>query len=261
MEAIWKRILLLLLVGVLLTLLVFPIVRGEPVGTGTNTSSDEKIPTMLKEVYFGPVDRTAPQDGRPDLYEWGEGEFVFTYQLLAMNDNGSYEVPVAYAPVYLVLEMWPYENYTKKITDIRGRVHFNFTKRLTDTYWGDTFQVEDGRSRSNLTLTVDFSGNEIYLGSKRTKYCDYHVYPSMDYKTSEEKMIELLKEEMGILIFISLVIGLVLLFCLLFLIMTAKEYQFWIWKNEREQEMDLPRFNIVRSPSGSCPEGPSSPRP
>jgi len=261
MEAVWKRILLLLLVGVLLTLIVFPIVRGEPDPDGKNTSSGERIPTKFKEVYIGPVDRSLPQDGRIDIYMGHPEECVFTYQLLATDENGSYEVRVTYVSVWLIISMGKYENITRSRTDIRGRVHYNFTTRFCDSYTGEPFEFEKGEWKALLTLSVEFYGNKNYFGVIRTRECMYYGYRPFEPPTWEEKIFMLVEFLVETYILISLFIGLPSLFLYQVFSWTAKGLKQWELENELSEYEPMPRFKIVPSPSGYDPAGPSSPRP
>ena len=261
MEAVWRRILLLLLVGVLLTLLVFPIVRGEPENTISNTSSGERIQTKFKEVYIGPVDRSLPQDGRIDMYEDHPEEWVFTYQLLAMDENGSYEVAVTYAKVWFIISMGKYENITKGLTDIRGRVHYNYTSRFTDTFSGAPFEFERGEWRALLTISVEYYGDDDHFGTIRTREGIYHGYKPYEPPSREEKVILWIQFLFEVNIFLSFFVGLPSIFFYGIFKWTAKNLRQWGWEIQMSERDSMPRFNNVLSPSVSCPEGPSSLRP
>jgi hypothetical protein len=130
--------------------------------------------TRVKEVYFGPEDISTPTDGRPDFYEDEPEDWVFTYQILEGSTEVTSGDPVTYGVVWLNITMGPYTNTTRALTDIRGRVHFNFTSRFTDTATGNTFTIPSGEKQSNLTLTVNFVGKQGYTHSGKTRFCTYH---------------------------------------------------------------------------------------
>jgi len=179
MEAVWRRILILLLVGVLLTILAFPIVRGQ----GTRSAEiegrviSERNSTRIKEVYFGPVDSSDPADGRPDFYEDKPEDWVFTYQVLEGWTEETSGNPVSYGTVWLNITMGPYTNSSKAMTDIRGRVHFNFTSRFTDTITGNTFTISAVSDQGNLTIEVFYNGNITLEQSSKTYCCTYRRDP------------------------------------------------------------------------------------
>lgn len=165
---------ILLLIGVLLTILLFPIVRGQEINEEEQGEATTKISTRIKEVFFGPADRSDPADGRPDLYEDQPEEWVFTYQVLGdTSENDSWD-PVTYGTVWLNITMGPYTNSTRRMTDIRGRVHYNFTSRFTDTVTGNTFTIPTEYDLNNMTLEVKYQGNDTYYPSWKIKYCTYH---------------------------------------------------------------------------------------
>jgi hypothetical protein len=130
--------------------------------------------TRVKEVYFGPVDRSKPQDGRPDFYEDHPEEWVFTYQVLEGSTEVTSGDPVTYGVVWLNITMGAYTNTTRALTDIRGRVHFNFTSRFTDTATGNTFSIPAEEDQANLTLQLNFVGKQGYTSSIKTRYCTYY---------------------------------------------------------------------------------------
>ncbi|MBN1389859.1 MAG: DUF4129 domain-containing protein [Candidatus Thermoplasmatota archaeon] len=130
--------------------------------------------TRVKEVYFGPVDRSDPQDGRPDLYEDHPEEWVFTYQVLEGSTEVTSGDPVTYGVVWLNISLGPYTNVTRALTDIRGRVHFNYTSRFTDTATGNPFSIPAEQDQANLTIQVNFIGKQGYTSSIKTRFCTYH---------------------------------------------------------------------------------------
>ncbi|MGA1793775.1 MAG: DUF4129 domain-containing protein [Thermoplasmatota archaeon] len=130
--------------------------------------------TRVKEVYIGPVDRSEPQDGRIDLYEDHPEEWVFTYQVLEGSTEVTSGDPVTYGVVWLNITMGPYTNTTRALTDIRGRVHFNFTSRFTDTATGNPFNIPAEQDQANLTIQVNFVGKKGFTSSIKTRFCTYH---------------------------------------------------------------------------------------
>ncbi|MGA1866238.1 MAG: DUF4129 domain-containing protein [Thermoplasmatota archaeon] len=130
--------------------------------------------TRVKEVYIGPVDRSDPQDGRIDLYEDHPEEWVFTYQVLEGSTEVTSGDPVTYGVVWLNITLGPYTNVTRALTDIRGRVHFNFTSRFTDTATGNMFSIPAEQEQANLTIQVNFVGKQGYTSSIKTRFCTYH---------------------------------------------------------------------------------------
>ncbi|MBN1538793.1 MAG: DUF4129 domain-containing protein [Candidatus Thermoplasmatota archaeon] len=130
--------------------------------------------TRVKEVYIGPDDRSDPQDGRIDLYEDHPEEWVFTYQVLEGSTEVTSGDPVTYGVVWLNITLGPYTNVTRALTDIRGRVHFNFTSRFTDTATGNMFSIPAEQENANLTIQVNFVGKQGYTSSIKTRFCTYH---------------------------------------------------------------------------------------
>lgn len=132
--------------------------------------------TRVKEVYFGPVD--ANDDKKPDIYEDQVEDWVFTFQILEGNTVETSGEPVPYGVVWFNITMGAYSNTTRLLTDIRGRVNFNFTSTFKDSATGVDFEIPAQEDSSNMTVTVNFVGRQIVSGggydhSVRIYHCDY----------------------------------------------------------------------------------------
>lgn len=132
--------------------------------------------TRVKEVYFGPVD--ANDDKKPDIYENQVEDWVFTFQILEGNTVETSGEPVPYGVVWFNITMGAYSNTTRLLTDIRGRVNFNFTSTFKDSATGVDFEIPAQEDSSNMTVTVNFVGRQIVSGggydhSVRIYHCDY----------------------------------------------------------------------------------------
>jgi hypothetical protein len=182
MEAVWRRIILIVVAAVLLTMILFPIVRG----SSTNEEGNETISTLISThvgiLYFGPKDRNDPPDGRPDLYEDHPEDWIFSYQVLEYHPGNNSNIPVPFAPVWLNITMGPYKNSTRAVTDPMGKVFFNFTSRFTDTETGLIFiPGHPYYSFQNISFELNFEGENGYAPSKRTKFCTYYRSIHGDY--------------------------------------------------------------------------------
>ncbi|MEA3558125.1 MAG: hypothetical protein U9R75_02625 [Candidatus Thermoplasmatota archaeon] len=107
------------------------------------TSAEVWSSTRVKEVFFKPDDDDNPPDRRYDLYEDKPDDWVFTWQILEGSTEVTSGDPVTYGVVWLNITLGAYTNTTMALTDIRGRVHFNFTSRFKDTATGNTFVITE----------------------------------------------------------------------------------------------------------------------
>jgi hypothetical protein len=217
MEAVWRRILILVAVGVLLTILAFPIVRGER-GSGTLKDEHQRplIGTAIITEYFGPIDSDETLDGKPDLYQDYPEEWIFEFLLVEVFSNGTIGRHVTNVPVWLNLTMDPYSNCTLGYTNSKGIVSFQFKSRLTDTETGNTFTISTERSEQNLTFRVEFNGTYIHRYSSLTCFCTYNrwggeyehddLYHRPDWVEQILDLIALFLPILGIGIFLALFI-------------------------------------------------------
>ncbi|MGA1794113.1 MAG: hypothetical protein ACMUHM_09185 [Thermoplasmatota archaeon] len=189
MEAVWKRILLLLLVGVLLTLIVFPIVRAQPVEEKREPMNGW-VSTKIEVVHLSPPDNTVPPDGRIDLEEDFPEEFIFAFRLVVEDMWTIHGQPVPLQKVWLNITMGPYTNSSFNYTDHAGMVLFKDFLRLTDTKTGNPFSIPAEQNRANITLQANFGGSQGYTSSIRTIFATYHrTYIDDDYLTNEPNPI------------------------------------------------------------------------
>ncbi|MFO8051341.1 MAG: DUF4129 domain-containing protein [Thermoplasmatota archaeon] len=138
------------------------------------TSAEVWSSTRVSEVFFKPEDDDLPPDRRYDLYEDRPGDWVFTWQILVGSTEVTSGDPVTYGTVWLNITMGAYTNTTRATTDIRGRVHFNFTSRFKDTATGNTFVITEDQDSSNLTIQIKFVGDDGFTESSKTYFCTYH---------------------------------------------------------------------------------------
>ncbi len=131
--------------------------------------------TRVKEIYFGPTDEDEIPDGRFDIFENKVDNLIFTYQVLEGTSDIGGE-PVTYGVVWLNISMGPYVNTTRAITDIRGRVHFNFTAKLRDTATGNFFTLPADQDEANISIEVKFMGKQGFTSSSKTRIGTYHRY-------------------------------------------------------------------------------------
>jgi hypothetical protein len=131
--------------------------------------------TRVKEIYFGPKDEDKIPDGRFDIYENKVDNLVFTFQVLEGTSDIGGE-PVTFGVVWLNISMGPYVNTTRAISDIRGRVHFNFTAKLRDTATGNFFTLPADQDSSNISIEVKFVGKQGFTSSSKTRIGTYHRY-------------------------------------------------------------------------------------
>jgi len=130
--------------------------------------------TRIKEVFFGPEDVDIPPDRREDLFEDYPQDWVFTFQVLEGSTEVTSGDPVTYGVVWLNVSMGPYTNSTRTLTDVRGRVHFNFTQKFKDTATGNTFVIPPDQDAANLTIQIKFVGKQGFTGSVKTYFCTLH---------------------------------------------------------------------------------------
>ncbi|MGA1819732.1 MAG: hypothetical protein ACMUHU_01855 [Thermoplasmatota archaeon] len=128
MEAVWKRILLLLLIGVLLTLIVFPIVRGAHIEEKREPINGW-VSTEIEVVYLGPQDNTVPPDGKIDLNEDHPEEFFFVFRLVVGDIWTTHGQAVPYGKVWL--------NIT------RGHIPIQATISQIEQEWSDSPILRD----------------------------------------------------------------------------------------------------------------------
>lgn len=138
------------------------------------TSAEVWSSTRVKEVFFKPKDDDLPPDRRYDLYEDQPSDWVFTWQVLEGSTEVTSGDPVTYGVVWLNITMGAYTNTTRALTDIRGRVHFNFTSRFKDTATGNTFVITEEMDTSNMTIQIKFVGKQGFTESSKTYFCTYH---------------------------------------------------------------------------------------
>ncbi|MFW3145388.1 MAG: DUF4129 domain-containing protein [Thermoplasmatota archaeon] len=128
--------------------------------------------TRVKEIFFKPTDIDG--DRRIDLFEDQPEDWVFTWQILEGSTEVTSGDPVTYGVIYLNITMGPYTNTTRALTDIRGRVHFNFTTKFKDTATGNTFSIPADQKNANLTMQIKFLGKQGYTESVKTYFCTYN---------------------------------------------------------------------------------------
>ncbi len=140
-----------------------------------STEAEVWSSTRVKEIYFGPTDEDKIPDGRFDMYENKVDNLVFTFQILEGTSDIGGE-PVTYGVVYLNITMGSYVNTTRAISDIRGRVHFNFTAKLKDTATGNFFTLQSDQDKDNISVEISFVGKQGYTDSSKTRLGTYHRY-------------------------------------------------------------------------------------
>lgn len=151
--------------------------EGVPLYQASENRTDAEVwsSTRVKEIYFGPTDTDKIPDGKFNIQENEVDNLVFTFQVLeGTTDVG--EVPVTYGVVFLNISMNSYTNTTRAITDIRGRVHFNFTSKLKDTATGTYFTLQADEDEANITVTVNFVGKQGYTSSQKERFGTYERY-------------------------------------------------------------------------------------
>ncbi|MCU0800046.1 MAG: DUF4129 domain-containing protein [Candidatus Thermoplasmatota archaeon] len=136
--------------------------------------------TRIKEVAIGPLD--IDSDRRIDLLDDRIDQWFFTFQVVegTVGATSREPEPVTYGEVWLNITMGVYSNTTKLITDIRGRVHFNFTSIFKDTATGNQFKiqsVEKDAREQNMTIDIKFIGKQDYRFSSKTILATYHNVP------------------------------------------------------------------------------------
>ena len=136
--------------------------------------------TRIKEVYFGPIDVDDPQDGKRDFFEDEIEDWIFTFQVLEGTSADTSGEEVQFGVVWLNITMGAYKNTTRQLTDVRGRVNFNFTSIFTDSSTGEEFKIPSLEDQHNMTVSVEFGGRNLQAGggykfSQREYDCMYHL--------------------------------------------------------------------------------------
>lgn len=157
-----------------------PVVTQEGVAlyqpSENKTTAEVWSSTRVKEIYFGPKDDDDPPDGLFDIYEERVDNLIFTFQVLEGGSSEFGGEPVTYGLVYLNISMGSYKNTTRAITDIRGRVHFNFTSKFKDSATGNYFQLQSDQKEDNITVEITFVGVQGFTSTSRTRLGTYHRY-------------------------------------------------------------------------------------
>jgi hypothetical protein len=155
--------------------------EGVPLYQPSENSTEAEVwsSTRVKEIYFGPTDEDEIPDGRFDIFENRVDNLVFTFQVLEGTSDIGGE-PVTFGVVWLNITMGSYVNTTRAISDIRGRVHFNFTSKLKDTATGNFFTLQSDQDEANISVEVNFVGKQGYTQSQKTRLGTYHRYVPPD---------------------------------------------------------------------------------
>jgi len=153
-------------------------VEGVPLYQPSTNRSTAEVwsSTRIKEIYFGPKDQDKIPDGRFDIFEHQVDDLVFTFQVLEGTASDLGGEPVSKGVVWLNITMGSYVNSTRGVTDIRGRVHFNFTSKLKDTATGNFFTLQTGQDEANISVEITFIGKQGFTSSSKTRVGDYHRY-------------------------------------------------------------------------------------
>ena len=174
-------------VGILLIMIL--LVPFISTGSEGQTNEEEEVlySSRIKEIYFGPKDDDNPPDGLYDIYDHQIDNLIFTFQLLKseyINGNETGNItPLSGGKVILKIQMGDQVNISRKISDYRGRVHFNFTTDLKDDTTGETFHMTPYSKESNITISIKYLGNDTCTGSERMRLGDFHDFPDghIDY--------------------------------------------------------------------------------
>jgi hypothetical protein len=159
--------------------------------------------TRIQDIFFGPKD--TDNDRRTDIYEDRIEEWVFTFQVVEGSVADTNSAPVQYGIIWMNITMGAYTNSTRLITDMRGRVNFNYTSRFKDSNTGFDFQIPAKEDKTNLTITVKFEGKQYYRESVR-------VYPAMYHRASVPPREVTPWALVLLVIFLVLIFGIVALF-------------------------------------------------
>jgi len=137
------------------------------------TSAQVWSQTRINDIHFGPED--VDGDRRFDFYEDEINNWVFTFEVLEGSGSDAKSKPVQFGIIWMNITMGAYTNSTRLITDLRGRVNFNYTATFKDSNTGFDFQIPAGERKTNMTVTIKFVGKEYYESSGREWYCTYHA--------------------------------------------------------------------------------------
>jgi len=169
----WKKAGLILVI-----LMIGPLLSME--GSGEPVEEDDEIlySTRIKEIYFGPKDDDDPPDGLFDVYSSRTDNLIFTFQLLkhewrSGNETGNI-TPLQGGEVSLIFQRGNQKNISKRITDERGRVNFNFTSMFTDDITGEVFQITPYNEHHNITIKIEYKGNETCTETQRMRLGEYY---------------------------------------------------------------------------------------
>ncbi|MEA3559004.1 MAG: hypothetical protein U9R75_07100, partial [Candidatus Thermoplasmatota archaeon] len=131
------------------------------------------LETEIKNRFIGAMDVDVPPDGRIDIYEDEIRDIEFIFQVSG-RDAAKIEA-VTYGLVYFNITLGPYTNSTRALTDIRGKISFNFSYHgeLKDSKTGELFRIpEDGND--TMVISLYFIGKKFFCPCSKEILCQFH---------------------------------------------------------------------------------------
>lgn len=141
--------------------------------------------TIIETVEFGPIDRSGPRDGRPDLYVSHLEDWYFTYRIVRYDSINQTKHNVTVGYVWFNLTFGPYCNSTKLYPNENGEVSIKFVSFPYNTSDGKEWRYDSDNDYNNLTISIEYKDNANFLFYRRTRYCTLHGNPYWGYHDRE----------------------------------------------------------------------------